>query len=458
MAQSDKTHFMTDAEWDGWLGARGEIAAKAAASETIIAKSPRKPQKPTPARLAADLLRSAAEGDVANVIALIEQGASPNTRERAAPRQSVVEVAMAAGRAEAALALVRAGGWCAPDSYRTVETQAFDQQAATRRFSGETLALAILNTISVFFKYSSSWAHLMEAAEICRAARPGATPSTTDLLARAAGEGRWDMVHDALQLGESLDDACWSQALAVLHNPYRRASPEHVSRLAAAVAHKKFLECMPRDAAQALFSVAVDVGSASLLEALLNARLRPSPDWMIKRPTTFFDKHQKMPGGESSCPDMQAISLVMACALNSNAQDLFNVAASCPAALAAARSRKASPWRLLPLSIGRLQELDDLGIPLDGLDVEGNGLFHVWALVDHSPRSGWPTLGRKLPELFSLRNSKGATGSESMASKLSAEGARDFFATLARMEARDIRQASGPAPTKKTAPKPRQRL
>lgn len=458
MAQIDKTHFMTDAEWDGWLGARAEIAAQAAASEPVIAKAPRKPQKPTPARLAADLLRSAAEGDVANVIALIEQGASPNARERAAPRQSAVEAAMAGGRAEAALALMRAGGWCAPDSYRAVESQVFDQQAATRLFAGETLALAISNTISVFFKYSSPWAHLMEAAEICRAARPCATPSTTDLLARAAGAGRWDMVHDALQLGERLDGACWSQALAGLMNPYRRASPEHVGSLAAAVAHTKFSECMPREAAQALFSVAVDVGSASLLEALLNARLRPSPDWMIQRPTNFFHNHHKMPNGESSRPDMQAISLVMACALNSNAQDLFTVAVSCPAALAAARSRKASPWRLWPLSIGRLQELGDLGIPLDGLDVEGNGLFHVWALVDPSPRSGWPTLGRKLPDLFSRRNSKGATGAESMASKLSDEGSRDFFATLARMEARDIRQASGPAPTKKTAAKPRQRL
>lgn len=458
MINHDAGHFMSDIEWNDWIASRAELAARSALPAENIKQASPKLKKATPARLAADLLRSAEEGDVSSISALLLLGANPNARERASRRRSAVKIAMDNGRPQAALALMRAGGWGAPNSRSGSDSKNFDDQSSQGSFSGVALDVAIGHTIDVFFASSSSWAHLTEAAQICRSAMPSVAPSSAQLTRRAASIGRWDMLDDAIESGERFDADCWKLALARLLNPYCSISGELIGKLASVVAHEDALSCMPPEAAHALFSLAIRLSSAALLESLLNARLRPSPDWMIQPDQNSLQVLRMRSTGESPDPYRQPVSLVLACSLDPHGQDLFKLAASCRPAIAAARLAKASPWRLAPLTVSRLLELDDLGISIDALDRAGNGLFHIWALSDSSPRSGWATLARKHPELFSLRNIDGDKAADIMASKLSALGSQEFFASLARMESRDIRQASAKAPVKSAASKPRQRL
>lgn len=464
MTKHDAHHFMSNAEWRDWLMARAELAAQRAKPEpnSDSQGAPRKIKKATPTQLAMDLLRAAEEGDLSKIEPLLLLGANPNARERAMRRRSAVEIALAGGSPLAALALMRAGGWGAPRFRADLESQKFDEQVARGELSGEMLQAAIGHTIDVFFASApSSWAHLMAAAQICRSALPSGAPSAAALIRRAASLGRWDMVGDAMASGEPFDADCWNVAMTRLLNPYCGASVEMLGRLSSVIANEAALDCMPSGAAPALFSLAIRQGSAPLLESLLNARLRPSPDWTIQLDQNILHPSRKLfrTTGEPQDPYKLPVPLVVACSLEAEAHELFKLAASCPPAVAAARLGEVSPWILAPLAIGRLIELDELGVSINALDSRGNCIFHAWAQMDVLPRSGWATLGRKRPELFSLRNSRGERGADIMASKLSVSGAQEFFASLARMESREIRQAVGPAPSKKAGgSKPRPRL
>ena len=264
------------------------------------------------------------------------------------------------------------------------------------------------------------------------------------------------MAADAMDSGMSFDESCWERAASALFSPFIQMPDSALSILISTLMRPQALAHITSDACEALFKLSIRLSSKKLLESLLDARLRPSADWMIHTPKGYLAPHRRMPSAEESNPDMIGMSLVTACSIDPNNGDLFKLASTCPPALAAARLRKVSPWRLRDMSIGRLQELADLGIPIDAADCSGQSLFHVWAATDASPRSGWATMARKFPNIFSHLDHKGRTGAQAMAQKLSPSEAQNFGASLARVEAREIRQAVGRAPAKKsTASKPR---
>lgn len=458
MTQRDISHLMTDDEWEQWQGARVASSPVASAAPQPSETVP-KPVKLTSARLNQMLLGAAWKGDLPVIESLLAQGASPNARERSKPRRSAVIIAMDNGNPKAALALVKAGGWAAPSEWNSAKSSVFDAQIAAGPLSGDALETAMANTVNLFFTHSSTWELLLEAAQIVQQAKPLDSLSPSNLLRKAVGCGRWNMAGDAMDSGMPFDEICWEQAVAMLSSPYIQMSQDALSNLIATAMRPEALSCITPAASQVLFKLSIRLSSKALMESLLDARLRPSADWMIHTVKGYLSANRKMPKEEAQSVDMTSMSLVTACSINPDNGELFKLASTCPPALAAARLRKVSPWRLHEMSIGRLQELADLNIPIDGVDCLGQGLFHVWAATDTSPRSGWATMARKFPDMFSLHDANGRTGAQAMGKKLGASEAQAFSASLARVEAREIRQAVGPAPAKKsTAAKPRARL
>lgn len=450
MTQRDISHLMTDDEWEQWQGARAASSPAASAAPKASEKAP-KPAKLTSARLNQMLLNAAWKGDPSAIESLLAQGASPNARERSKPRRSAVMIAMDYGNSEAALALVKAGGWAAPSEWSPSKSSVFDAKIAAGPLSGDALDSAMTETVNLFFAQSSTWALLLEAANIVQQAKQLDSLSPANLLRKAVGCGRWNMAGDAMDSGMPFDEICWQRAAAMLSTPYIQMSQEALSSLIATAMRPEALSCITPAASQTLFKLSIRLSSKALMESLLDARLRPSADWMIHTVKGYLSANRRMPKDEAQSVNMTSMSLVTACSIDPDNGELFKLASTCPPALAAARLRKVSPWRLHEMSIGRLQELADLKIPIDGVDCLGQGLFHVWAATDASPRSGWATMARKFPDMFSLHDANGRTGAQAMGRKLSASEAQAFSASLARVEAREIRQAIGPAPAKKSA-------
>lgn len=462
MAQRDTSHLMSDDEWAQW---EGRLASSSPA-DTAAPKGQNpepKQAKPTSARLNQMLLSAAWAGESSEIEKLLRQGASPNARERSKPRRSALMIAMDNGNPKAALALMRAGGWAAPSQWASCAKTAFDDKIAAGPLSGGDLEAAMTQTINLFFMQCSTWANLLEAAAIAQRDKSLDSLSPASLLRQAVGCGRWNMARDAMDSGIPFDESCWAKAVAMWSSPYLQMGEEALSTLAITATRPEALASMTPSASQDLFRLSIRLSSKLLMESLLGARLRPSADWTIHPlkgyPAGYPAPHRSMPKEEASNVEMASMSLVTACSIDSGNSALFQLVSNFPPALAAARQRNVSPWRLRDMSIGRLQELNELKIPIDGVDCYGQGLFHVWAAVDSLPRSGWATMAKKFPDMFLLHDANGRTGAQAMSKKLSSSEAQEFNACLARVEAREIRQATGPAPAKKSpASKPRPRL
>lgn len=455
MAEHSHSHIMSDDQWSGWLDARARLEREEPVDPKTSSSADDKKPKQTPALLSQLLLQAASEGNAESVRDLLAKGANPNARERPNPRRSALLVAIEGGFPVPALEIMRAGGWCAPSQWgrSNSSSRAFDAAVAAGPLSGALLAEAIGRSIVLFFNQRCSWTHLEQAANICKAALPHGESMAVSLMGEAVSRGRWDMAIDALAAGEPLHKDSW--ALAERHlSAFGSAGQRRLKSLLSFATHPQIFEAMPPTAAQALFSTALHRNSADLLVGLLNARLRPSADWLVPSACVGALLNRVAPSSARSA----SIPFVVACAISPENAPLFKIASSIPSALEAARTIKASPWVLEAIPLAGLQQLHALGIPLDGVDSNGMGIFHVWAAVDPSPRSGWATLGRLLPESLALLNAKGCSASQEMAGRLSGKDAQDFLASLARMESREIRQSAGPVPAKPSAPKSRPRL
>lgn len=443
-----KPHIMSDSEWSGWQGSRRGRAEQA--------QPPAKTPKPSASRLSQCLLKAANEGNAQEVSALLSNGANPNSRERHGQRQSVVLAAIQGGSAQAALEIMRAGGWNAPSQWSKKASQEFDEAIAAGALAGKMLDEAMGRTLVLFLEPCASWSDLSQALDICRGAIPPTATLSVDLMREILARGRWDMARDALEDGELFDEESWSVLNGSLRSSRGLAKESELLALLALATHPKAFESMPQQAAQALFGAAVSRRSASLLEGLLDARLRPSPDWQILASCLHGGLARNAPAKECSAQ----IPLLVACAAQKDGLSLFKIISSCAAAVEAAKVHKATPWVLERLPLADLLKFHAMGLHLDATDVDGRGLFHVWAAVDAAPRPGWATLGALLPDLLALSDNNGCSPAQAMASSLLASEAQAFLASLARLESREIRKSVGPAPSKskKEASKNRARL
>lgn len=443
-----KPHIMSDSEWSGWQGGQLDRA--------VQPPPPAQTKKPSASRLSQCLLKAASEGNAQEVVALLSNGANPNSRERHGQRQSAVLAAIQGGSAQAALEIMRAGGWNSPSQWSKKASKEFDEAIAAGALTGKMLDEAMGRTLVLFLEPCASWSDLMQALDVCRAAIPPEAALSVDLMGEILARGRWDMARDGLEAGELFNEKSWSALNGSLRSSRGLAKESELLALLALATHPKAFESMPPSAAQALFGTAVSRRSATLLEGLLNARLRPSPDWKIPASCLNGGLARGAPSKECSAQ----IPLLVACAAQKDGLSLFKMISSCPAAVEAAKAHKATPWVLEKLPLADLLNLHSMGLQLDEIDVDGRGLFHVWAAVDAAPRPGWATLGALLPDLLALCDNNGCSPAQAMASRLQASEAQAFLASLARLESREIRKSVGPAPSKskKEASKTRPRL
>lgn len=444
-----KPHIMSEEEWSGWQSALSALAVQATQPSASAAKAP----KPPASRLSQSLLNAAKGGNAQEVVDLLAKGASPNSRERHGEKRSAIAAAIEGGSAQAALEIMRAGGWNAPSFWLKTASKEFDEAVSAGALTGAILMKSIERTLPLFFHECASWLHLTQAFEICGAAAPSNLKPAGELVGEVVRRGRWDMALDALNAGNPFDLQCWTVVEKRLSSMSLSGQADMQALLALAT-HPVAFESMPPSAAMALFAAAVSSSSRALLEGLLNARLRPSPDWLVPASCLSGAMHGVAPGVERK----SHIPLLVACAAQHDGISLLKSVSLCPAAVEAAKVHKTTPWVLEKFSLAGLQELLAIGVPLDAVDVDGRGLFHVWAAVDTAPRSGWATLGRALPDVMALRDSNGNSPVQMMASRLQSGEAQSFLASVARLESREIRQAAGEAPQKKGMAKTRARL
>lgn len=428
--------WMSDEEWASWSVSRG--MGHSAVTKNAI-------KKPSLTRLNLTLLDCCAKGSADGALAALDQGANPNARARSSPGESALVFAIQGGHDELALEIMKRGGWPAPSRWGSSDVNSsFDKASLGGGFSETERKNLGIQALGLFTDNAKSWGLLKKA-------RDWACPAMPDkgLLGLAFKNERFDLALEAGSSGVFVDALAW-ECLENMLGGYRRTGfKEHRLRkdFIALLAESRSVAKMGLDESKILFRAAIEGEDSELLLALLDARLRPGPDWTVrKRDETWRESAH----GESD----KTRSLLWSVSKLQN-PDLLEVLRRCAPAVDAAKARQESPWSMSESSIGRVMELHEMGVPIDGRDEDGNGLAHCWAKIDREPRDGWATLARKAPGVFAMLDAQGRAGYERMAEKLDGEFKDVFLAALSRIESRDIKREVAPAKKKKDEAKAR---
>lgn len=436
--------------------ARGPVAAEGVASEAP--KRVKKEPAITPAKLADMLRKAAAEGDEVRVKEALALGANPNTREKSRPRRSALELAISAKKGDAAaLALLQVGGLCALADYgysgQSDENKEFYRLAESWRggaqeptFKDEAAGNKIKNqTMYVFARMAERWSTLAKAHE-----KLGGE-SLESVAGTAARVGRWHIAKEAFEAGVALDLAWKLDGVRYASKSANPKTQDDRSAFLALLACPEAAQSMDSGSAEKYFRAAAAHDDAQLMEALLDAGLRPSEDWTV-RIDKAWDYYVQ--NGRTGSHGEVRVSL-LAFAASHDSAAVFEALKKTPPAVEAAKRRVETPLDLREITVGRLMELNELGVRVNGTDKEGFNVLHAWAVMDRSPRSGWATVAREMPELFAAKNKQGKTGAELMAAKLGLKEREEFQASLARIESREIRREIPRETTKSKAAAPK---
>ena len=248
----------------------------------------------------------------------------------------------------------------------------------------------------------------------------------------AAGQ-RWDLAYAGFRAGASLERA-WSARSELIDRNICSQGPQEArdrSAMMQALADPKAVEHMDAPSCERLYQWAIHWADGPLASALLDAGLRPNPQWTLR-----VD---------------HARESVLVLSAKRESPGAFDVFKRCPAAAQAAQKCSHSTRSLRHIPVTRLLELHALGVAIDAHSPSEGNILHAWAELDSLPRPGWASLARELPHLFSQTDKHGETGVEKMRKKIRSQKAKDEFdASLVRVEAREIRSVAPASKAKKS--------
>jgi hypothetical protein len=432
--------WMSEEEWGSWMGARVK-------PEPVDAPGGKK-KKATQSQLNLALLEFSIAGNYESAMAVIEEGANVNARTRANPGDSVLSLAIRSGHENLALELIRRGAYCAPRWHRSSDDSAdFDKSAASGKFSSAQKEHLGAVAVKLFIQNGSTWQALVSVRDLCMPSK-----SNEELLAQAFKADRFDLALQAAKSGVTMSENVWSQADQTFEHRYLGLK-DHRQRkeFLELISDRSRIEEMTVSVVKKLYRSAIDGEDVVLMKALLDARLRPGADWSVDSRVNYYDNSQD--SKEKDSKEKNRRSIVWSAAKLA-APEMLRLLKSCAPAMAAARRQKEPPESMELVPIGRVMELMEAGIPIDGVNENGEGLAHIWA-KDREPRDGWATLARKAPEVFAIKNKAGRCGHELMAEKLRNDVKDDFLAALSRIETREIKRDVAPLKGKVEVPKPK---
>lgn len=429
--------WMSDDEWASWMGDR----AAAPVDVPVLVKK----KKATPNQLNLALLEFCSSGNYDSAVGVIEEGANVNARTRANPGDSALTLAIEAGHENLALELIRRGGFCAPSRWHrsSSESDDFDKSATSGVFSEVQKEKLGDVAVKLFIQSGSTWQALVAARDLCVPAQ-----SNDALLAQAFRADRFDLALQASKAGVPMSANVWCSAEQTFEHRYSGLK-DHRRRkeFLELIGERSRIESMDVSVVRKLYRSAFDGDDAELMKALLDSRLRPGADWSVDKRLNYYEQQRNSNQSLRSSIVWEAAKLA--------SPEMLRLLKSCAPAMAAARAQKETPESMELCPIGRVMELMESGIPIDGVSSNGDALAHVWAKMDREPRDGWATLARKAPDVFSLKNKAGRCGHELMAEKLNGGQKDEFLAALSRIETREIKRDVAPMKVKTEAAKPK---
>lgn len=424
--------WMDEGELSSWREQRG-LGAPGAKDAPKIAAAPK---RMTVSRLNLMLLEAAGSGNLEMARQALADGALPNARARANPGDTAFTLAIEAGHDALALELLRAGSWPAPSRWSVAPSNDFDLAAAAGTFTDqarEPLAQKAMQLCS---------AHAKDFG-VFKSMRDWCAPNLPDsrLVGMAMAQDRYDLAMKGVRLGVEMSSDAWRHAEGRMQWRYSGVKDHaHRKDVLDLLATPSAVATMTLVMCESFYRCVVLGDDAELALALLDAGLRPNKKWEIAIKYSYKN--------QDSDPKLPLLAL----AAGLDRPGLFELFKACPPVMESARGEAISPEKLLSISIGRLMELRELGVDIEGRDAQGRGLPHLWAHYDSEPRDGWATLAKKAPSLFEMKNGQGRTGADLMAAKLVGGTKDEFLASLSRIETREIKKELGAKPKKVVAP------
>lgn len=425
-------HMMDPSERKAWRQASQSGAGQAGPKV-------RAAMSPSAHRLGQMLLTACSLGSLTGAKEALAAGANPNARIRPMSGSSAFGVAIERGHGSVALAVLLAGGWSAPTRYDRAGSDKFDKAVAEGKFDPAHKSELSAGALMQLCSRLGSWNELAKARAWCDPKMPDG-----DLIGLAMLSARFDLAKLGLEAtGAMISAASWNQLgnkLGDGQSVIDAAAPVAGDQFAAMLAEPGAVDLMGMTAAKAAYLVAIETGSVKMMRALLDAGVRPGPDWIIDKRQSWrqhYDKEAK-----------SSASLLWRAAASS--AEIYALAKQCPPIVEAAKRSAADPAIMADVAIGRVLELAELGLAIDGRDAKGRGIAHVWAALDRSPRDGWTSLAKKHPVVCDMLDASGRTGRQAMAEKLQGEAKDAFLAAFARHETREIEREM--EPKKKDAP------
>lgn len=452
-------HMMIESEFSQWKIAQGQDleASEEPAAGDGSDKAPKvkKERAKTQKQLNEMLLLAAERGDVISIKQALELGADLHARVKTSDSYNVIRVAMERGHEEASLFLLELGALCGPSGHAhhkklNAKVEAYDVALRSAEgLSEEQKKDSLHSTFEVASRCLKKWEVLKKINVLCQKNK---TPE--ELLEGMLARRFSKETLIALEEGVKLTTTSWGYLVRkAMENGNYEGLTNHPLR----ADFFKILDVpgvipvMSTDVSRKLFYTAVATKDTELFLKLMDCQLKPSSLWKIEEPSlNIYEK--SVWRRKNNLPDDTFECSMLWASASMNADSILNVLLKFPVALQKAKENPDSPWAICMVGINRLMDLMDKGLPINGVDHEGNGIAHVWAKIDDKPRAGWATLAKRAPDVFALKNAAGVTGMQMMAQKLTGKEKDDFLASLSRIEEREIKREIAHIPVAKTKP------
>lgn len=207
---------------------------------------------------------------------------------------------------------------------------------------------------------------------------------------------------------------------------------------------RAFAKSAPQPALEAIFGECAWRDHKPGLTALLEAGLRPAPDWKAGGPAA---------GGSPTREPLMAIA-ALGHFKGLGAGECLGLLERFEPAAAAARSEPVSPKELAQLSVIQGLRYAARGLPIDGVDAKGDNAAHLWAR--QSPiEDGWKTLLKTRPDLALAQNAEGKSAFDILLSRVNPEDRAEYQKSLAGSERKSLMKESKASAPKPAAPAPK---
>ena len=401
-------------------------------------------------KLGKAMLQAVVKRDQDLALSLLESGAAVNVRD--AEGDSVLELALkqcgqGGDMHDLCAELIERGAFVAPAKYSGDVAEFTEAANKCKPLEGEILSTCIGLTRSALLENSGRWSLIRDGlkkispqasdektilAELGRAWRFG-------ILRQAAAEGS-AIPRQALQA--AAERLKWTNTYGGKPTMFNSAEGKEFALL---IKEPSVTEAFDAKSAKIFFSAAAWESDATAILAMLDAGLRPGPDWM-----GCFE-YQQADGANTWRTHVVTIDapLLALAAASPLGRSAFEALKAFPPALEAAKASPPPPRALATIAAQKLFDLREAGVDIGKSDNVGT-FAHYWAKFDEKPRDGWAMLASKAPEIFERPDAGGRRAADRMADKLQGKDKDAFLASLSRIESREIRK-DAPAVKKKPA-------